>query len=129
MNVHRVLSLGMQSVPSVTLSKTGKMEGSGSFVARLSAAQQGAACSAEKNDALYTQARELETLFVRVMVQSMRETLSGQTLAGERSFSGRLYEDALYEHFSAQLAAQGGFGLAEKVYRQLNPRREAAPGA
>lgn len=68
MNVHRVLSLGMQSVPSVTLSKTGKMEGSGSFAARLSAAQQGAACSAEKNDALYTQAREFETQIGRAHV-------------------------------------------------------------
>lgn len=73
----------------------------------------------DKTDKLYEQALELESYFVKIMLDSMRKTLNEQTLAGEQSFAGKMYKDMMYEELSRNITKSAGFGLADQIYLEL----------
>ncbi len=94
-----------------------------------SSTPQGAAANAglkgkiDKTSKLYEQSLELESYFVKMMLSSMRETVSKSNLAGKNDFAGKMYEDMLYDEYSRKVTKSAGFGLADQVYLQLSGQK------
>ena len=68
--------------------------------------------------ALKDAAREFETLFLDMMMKSMRTAAAGKSMLdneGTRVFTGLLDHE-----FSRKLADQGGLGLADMLLKQLS---------
>jgi flagellar protein FlgJ len=75
--------------------------------------------------ALKDAAREFETLFLDMMMKSMRTAASGHSLLdneGSRVFTGLLDHE-----FSRKLADQGGLGLANMLLKQLSQLAPKTP--
>lgn len=73
----------------------------------------------DKTGELYEKALELESYFVKIMLDSMRKTLSGKTLSGDESFAGKMYNDMMYEELGRNVTKNAGFGLADQIYLEL----------
>ena len=75
----------------------------------------------DKSSKLYEQALELESYFVKIMLGSMRNTVSKTNLFGEKnSYAQDMYEDMLYDEYASAMTKAAGFGLADQVYLQLS---------
>ena len=74
----------------------------------------------DKTSQLYQQALELESYFVKIMLDSMRSTLGKNSLTGKDSFAGKMYDDMMYEELSRTMTKNAGLGLADQIYLQLN---------
>ena len=74
----------------------------------------------DKTSELYQQALELESYFVKIMLDSMRSTLGKNSLTGKDSFAGKMYDDMMYEELSRTMTKNAGLGLADQIYLQLN---------
>ena len=75
--------------------------------------------------ALKDVAREFETLFLDMMMKSMRTAAAGKSVfdnEGTRMFTGLLDHE-----FSRKLANQGGVGLADMLLKQLSKLAPATP--
>lgn len=73
----------------------------------------------DKTSKIYEQALELESYFVKIMLSSMRKTLTEKTLAGDQSFAGKMYNDMRYEELERTITKNAGFGLADQIYLEL----------
>lgn len=74
----------------------------------------------DRTSALYEKSLELESYFVKMMLSSMRGTLSGTSLGGEKkSFAQNMYEDMLYDELAVSMTKNAGFGLADQIYLEL----------
>ncbi|HNY20737.1 MAG TPA: rod-binding protein [Treponemataceae bacterium] len=95
-------------------------------VADYSAHPVGAAANAgqkgkiDKTSKLYEQALELESYFVKMMLSSMRNTVSKSELTGKNDFASKMYDDMLYDELARDMTKNAGFGLADQVYLQLS---------
>ncbi len=74
----------------------------------------------DRTSKLYEQCVEMESYLVKIMLGSMRNTLSGKTLAGEQSFADKIYKDMIYDELSLGMAKNAGFGLADQLYLELS---------
>jgi len=77
--------------------------------------------------ALKDAAREFETLFLDMMMKSMRTAAGGHSMLdneGSRVFTGLLDHE-----FSRKLADQGGLGLANLLLKQLSQLAPKTPEA
>lgn len=75
----------------------------------------------DKTSKLYAQALELESYFVKIMLSSMRNTISKTNLAGENNeYAQKMYEDMLYDELASSMTKNAGFGLADQIYLQLS---------
>lgn len=83
------------------------------------AANIGMKGSVDKTSKLYEQALELESYFVKIMLSSMRSTVTKSSLTGENNFASKMYEDMQYDELSRTVTQNAGFGLADQVYLQL----------
>lgn len=90
-----------------------------------SAAPQGAAANGavrpsdkkiDKTSRLYEKSMELESFFVKMMVDSMRKTVHSST---NDSFAKSMYQDMLYDEYTTSLTKGAGFGLADQIYLEL----------
>ena len=83
---------------------------------------------AEANDpnALRAAARQFESLFTKMMLDSMRKASFGDPLFG--SDQGDMYQDMMDDQMSVQLSQGRGLGLADMLIRQLS-HGEVAPAA
>lgn len=84
------------------------------------AANSGQKGTIDKSSKLYEQALELESYFVKIMLSSMKNTVSKSSLGGEESFASGMYEDMYYDELSRSMTKNAGFGLADQVYLQLS---------
>lgn len=73
----------------------------------------------DKTSKLYEKALDLENYFVKIMLSSMRSTIGGSSLTGEKSYATSMYEDMMYDELSQVMTKQAGFGLADQIYLQL----------
>ena len=73
----------------------------------------------DRTSKLYESAMELESYFVKIMLSSMRSTLSGSGITGEKSFATGMYEDMLYDEIAVSMTKNSGFGLADQIYLEL----------
>jgi Rod binding protein len=83
------------------------------------AANAGQKGTIDKTSKLYEQALELESYFVKMMLSSMRNTVTKTSLTGENDFAGKMYDDMMYDELSRTVTKQAGFGLADQVYLEL----------
>lgn len=73
----------------------------------------------DKTSKLYEKSLELESFFVKMMVDSMRKTVT-KTNEGENSFAQKMYEDMLYDEYTTALTKNSGFGIADSIYLELS---------
>ncbi len=75
----------------------------------------------DKTSKLYEQSLELESYFVKIMLSSMRDTLSGTSINGEdKSYAQQTYEDMFFDEMAISMTENAGFGLADQIYLQLD---------
>jgi peptidoglycan hydrolase FlgJ len=84
------------------------------------AANAGQKGKIDKTSKLYEQALELESYFVKMMLSSMRGTVSKSELTGKDDFASKMYDDMLYDELARDMTKNAGFGLADQVYLQLS---------
>jgi len=84
------------------------------------AANSGMKGKVDRTSKLYEQALELESYFVKIMLTSMRNTVSKSSLSGDNGFAGKMYEDMLYDEYARDLTKNSNLGLADQVYLQLS---------
>ena len=75
----------------------------------------------DKTSKLYQQSLELESYFVKIMLSSMRNTVTKTNLSGKQNeYAQNMYEDMLYDELSTTSTKSAGFGLADQIYIQLS---------
>lgn len=75
----------------------------------------------DRTSDLYEKSLELESYFVKMMLSSMRSTLSGTSINGqEKSYAQNMYEDMLYDELAISMTKNAGFGLADQIYLELS---------
>lgn len=74
----------------------------------------------DKTSKLYEKSLELESYFVKIMLSSMRNSVTKTSLNGkENSYAQKMYEDMLYDELATVMTKNAGFGLADQIYMQL----------
>jgi flagellar protein FlgJ len=74
----------------------------------------------DKTSKLYEKSMEMENYLVKMMLSSMRKTLSGTDINGEdKSYAQSMYEDMLYDQMSTDMTKQAGLGIADQIYLEL----------
>lgn len=68
---------------------------------------------------LYESAVEFQSLFVKMMLNSMRKTLNKENDPLYGGQTQEIFEDMLYDKHALSLSKNGGFPLADWVYRDL----------
>ena len=61
---------------------------------------------------------DFESLFVKMMLDSMRNTLTDDTLIPKNS-GEKLFEDKLYDEYARKLSETADLGIADMMYDQL----------
>jgi flagellar protein FlgJ len=74
----------------------------------------------DKTSELYESALEFESYFVKIMLSSMRNSVTKSSITGEESFASQMYEDMLYDELAVTMTKNAGFGLADQIYLALN---------
>jgi flagellar protein FlgJ len=84
------------------------------------AARRLAPGAVDKGSPLYKACLEFEAIFIKQMLNSMRETVekSGMLNGG---LAEDFFEDMLYDEYARKMAATANFGLAAMIYGQLQP--------
>lgn len=75
-------------------------------------------------DAIMPVARQFESVFLQMMLKSMRETVPESGLFSDEA--GKAYRDMFDNQLSVNLAEQGGIGLAKVMVKQLTPAPHSA---
>ncbi|WP_314743610.1 rod-binding protein [Treponema lecithinolyticum] len=79
----------------------------------------------DKTSVLYEKALELESYFIKIMLSSMRGTLSGTSAYGtEKSYAQKMYEDMMFDELAVSVTKNAGFGLADQVYLELTSKTQ-----
>lgn len=134
--VQSMMNTSSQSVSSSQIIESGKINGdytsgfSGVYATQADknslpsgAALNGASTvtqkTIDKTSKLYEKSMELESYLVKIMLNSMRSSLSGTSLSGDKSYASGMYEDMLYDEFAVAMTKNAGFGLADQIYLQL----------
>ncbi len=71
---------------------------------------------------------EFESLFVKMMLDSMRATLSDDTLIPKNS-GEKLFEDKLYDEYAKNMSKTADLGIADMMYDQLSAGTVGIPGS
>lgn len=74
--------------------------------------------SAGNTDELREVCEEFESLFVKMMLDSMRATLTDDTLIPKNS-GEKLFEDQLYDEYAKSISKTADLGIADMMYDQL----------
>ncbi len=88
-----------------------------------------AAKTAEKRDKDLKKACEgFEAMFLNMMYRQMRATVPEDTLFGE-SNALKIFQDMRDDELMKNVAAGGGIGIADMMYKQLKPQVESRNAA
>ena len=68
--------------------------------------------------------RDFEAIFIKMMLDAMRKTLSDDTLIPKNS-GEKLFEDQLYQEYANSMSKTANLGIADMMYKQLE---SALPG-
>lgn len=75
-----------------------------------------------KNDSqLRAKAEQFEAVFIQ---QMLKHSGFSKALGQNSGFGGEAFSDMLAQQYADQIAANGGFGLADKIYAQLAARED-----
>ncbi len=70
---------------------------------------------------------DFEAMFVKMMLDSMRKTLSDDTLIPKNQ-GEKLFEDELYGEYAKSISQTANLGLADMMYSQLSDKNVINPG-
>ena len=73
----------------------------------------------DKNSKLYEVSQEFEAIFIKQMLNVMRETVNKSGLI-DGGMAEEVFEDMLYDEYALKMAKSAQFGLADSMYRQLS---------
>lgn len=76
---------------------------------------------------LLAAAKQFETLFLDMMMKSMRKSAAGDSLFDNEG--SRVFTDLLDHEYSRKLADQGGLGLANLLVQQLSKLKDTSTQA
>ncbi len=71
------------------------------------------------DDKLKEACRQFEAIFVKQMLNSMRDTVSKNGLI-DGGFSEEIFEDMLYDRYAEKMTKTAGFGIADMLYKQFS---------
>lgn len=75
----------------------------------------------DRTSKLYKTSLELESYFVKIMLSSMRNTVTKTNLCGkENEYASKMYEDMFYDELATTMTESAGFGLADQIYLQMS---------
>jgi flagellar protein FlgJ len=77
-----------------------------------------------RKDALKSAAKQLETMFLNLMLKSMRQ--ANQALSDGESIDGKdaeMFKDMLDQQYAQAMSSGYGLGLADRIAEQLDPQR------
>ena len=81
---------------------------------------QNGGTGAKKDEKLYDVCVEFESIFIKQMLNVMRKNIDKSGLLSG-GMSEEIFEDMLYDEYALMMAKTSHFGLADMIYRQLNP--------
>ncbi len=73
----------------------------------------------DKNSKLYEVSQEFEAIFIKQMLNVMRETVNKSGLI-DGGMAEEIFEDMLYDEYALKMSQTAGFGLADSIYKQLS---------
>lgn len=73
----------------------------------------------DDRERLEAAARDFESLFIKQMLDSMRNTLNSEDRIVKSGMAGDIFEDMLYDEYAVLMAKTGGFGLADMIVDQF----------
>jgi flagellar protein FlgJ len=73
-----------------------------------------------REEQLKAVATEFEALFVKQMLDSMRDTLNDENDLISGGFAEEVFEDMLYDEYSRMIASTGSLGVAELITSQYS---------
>lgn len=65
-------------------------------------------------------ASDFEAIFIKQMLDSMRNTLNPDNRLVDTGMAGEIYDDMLYDEYAQIMAKTGGIGLADLIVKQLS---------
>lgn len=65
-------------------------------------------------------ASDFEAIFIKQMLDSMRDTLNPDNRLVDTGMAGEIYDDMLYDEYARIMAKTGGIGLADLIVKQLS---------
>lgn len=74
----------------------------------------------DKSSKLYKVSQEFEAIFIKQMLNVMRKSVSKSGLL-DGGMAEEIFEDMLYDEYAKKMAVTGSFGIADMIYKQLNP--------
>lgn len=80
-------------------------------------------------DELNEVAQEFESLFVKMMLDSMRDTRNSEDNFTYGGMAEDIFEDMLYTEYASDIARRGDFGIADMIINQFSPNRGQNPGS
>jgi flagellar protein FlgJ len=75
-------------------------------------------------EALKELCRDFESVFIHTLFKEMRKTIPESELLGN-DMASDLFEEIMDMEVARDMASKGGFGLADMLYRQLQPPDES----
>ena len=98
-------------VPSGAAAVASRVQGTG---ARLSDSSP-----VDKKSKLYEQCEEFESIFLKMMIKEMRNSVDKSNSMFSGGWAEDIYTDMLDDEYSKSMAKNAGFDLADQLYRQL----------
>jgi Rod binding domain-containing protein len=77
----------------------------------------------DRKSKLFEQCREFESIFVKMMLKEMRNSVDKSDALISGGWAEDIYSDMLDDEYSKTMAKTAGFGLADQLYRQLDARQ------
>lgn len=125
MNINTQVSSILTNVPSPASASlaTAVSNGTGSdFAQKLDRALGGKSSTAASDKKLKSVCQDMESVFLNMMLTSMRATVPKDSLLGE-SNEDDIMKSMLDTELSKNMAQAGGVGIASLLYRQLSPQQ------
>ncbi|MDR2521515.1 MAG: rod-binding protein [Spirochaetaceae bacterium] len=76
----------------------------------------------DKSSKLYEQCAALEGFLLKTLINGMRKTVEKSEFT-KGGFAGEMYEDMLYDEYTANFSRNANFGLAGLAYLELSGQR------
>lgn len=73
----------------------------------------------DKKSKLYEQCQEFESIFVKMMLKEMRNSVDKTDDIMSGGWAEDIYSDMLDGEYAASMAKTAGFGLSDELYKQL----------
>ena len=73
----------------------------------------------DKKTKLYAECQEFESIFVKMMLKEMRNSVDKSNSLLDGGWAEDIYSDMLDDEYSKSIARNAGLGLSDQLYKQL----------